>query len=160
MVHSYTPSCLFPYYYTPITSGTRVMLWFVPQWCLEKLHIRLEPQSFSHPLWISGPRHQTQVFLQSGKMKIAASECCSNEKSPGVPERCICGLVTPENPVARETIFAKKVVSHAAGLLLPSVIGSKSIKGEPLCCKVNKLGDKTRFPRKLSTTSGCRKNHK
>lgn len=62
-------------------------------------------------------------------MQIAASECGSNEKSPGTPEGCICGLVTPENPVARETIFAKKVVSHAAGLLVPSGIRSKSVTG-------------------------------
>lgn len=49
-----------------------------------------------------------------------------------MPEGCICGLVTPENPVAREAIFAKKVVSHAAGLLLPSGVGSKSVTGELL----------------------------
>lgn len=127
-----SPSCVFLYYYTPLASGTMVVLWFVPQGCLEKLDTSLEPQTCSHSLWMTNPRHQTQIFLQSRKMQIAASECCSNEKSLGVPEGCICRLVTPENPVARETVFAKKVVSHAAGLLLPSDIGSKSVTGEPL----------------------------
>lgn len=84
---------------------------------------------------------------------MAASECCSNEKSTGMPEGCICGLVTPEDPVTRDTIFAKKVVSHGTGLLLPSGIGSKSVTGEPLRCEVNRPDPKTRFARKLATTS-------
>lgn len=109
-----------------------VILWFVPQCCLEKLGIRLEPKSCSPSPWMISPRHQTQIFLQSGKMQIAASDCCSNEKSPSMPEGCICGLVTLENPAERETIFAKKVFSHAAGLFLPNDIGSKSVTGEPL----------------------------
>lgn len=128
----------------PTSFWTMVVLWFVPQGCLEKLDTSLEPQTCSHSLWMTSPRHQTQIFLQSRKMQIAASECCSNEKSLGVPEGCICGLVTPENPVARETVFAKKVVSHAAGLLLPSDIGSKSVTGEPLWCKADKPDHKTR----------------
>lgn len=74
-------------------------------------------------------------------------------KSPGLPEGCISGLVTPENPVARETIFAKKVLSHAAGLLVSSGIGSISVTGESLRCKVDWPDHKDRFSREVSTTS-------
>lgn len=113
---------------------------------LEKLGTRLEPQSCSPSLWMTSPRHQSQIFLQSGRMQIAASECCSNEKSPGRPEGCICGFVTPENPVARETIFAKRVVWHAAALLLCRGIGSKSVLGESLYVKLTDLIIRPGFP--------------
>lgn len=73
-------------------------------------------------------------------------------KSPGLPEGCICGLVT-ENPVARETIFVKKVLSHAAGLLVSSGIGSISVTGESLICKVSWPDNKNRFSTEVSTTS-------
>lgn len=155
-----TPSCVFLYYCAPLTSGTTLVLWFVPQWYLEKLGTRLGPQSCSSSLWMTSSRRQTQIFQQSGKMQIAAPECWSNEKSPGMPEGCICGLVTPENPVARETICAEKVVSHAAGLLVPSGTGSRSVTGECLWCKGYWPDHKTRFSREIATTSWCRKNHK
>lgn len=68
-------------------------------------------------------------------------------KSPSLSEGCICGLVTPENPVARETIFAKEVLSHASGLLVSGGIGSISVTGESLKCKVGWPDHNNRFSR-------------
>lgn len=67
-------------------------------------------------------------------------------KSPGLPEGCIWGLVTPENLVARQTVFTKKVLSHAAGILVSVVLETSQPQVNLLDVKSTGLIIKAGFP--------------